>query len=293
MRYCFLRFPGGKAKAFTMSYDDGVRADIRLAEICNRYGVKCTFNINSGMIHTEPGHGRLCADEIREKLLDTGHEVAVHGYNHQAPGTARPIGAIQDVLKCRLELENLFGGFIRGMATPDNGLTHFDNGSDMASFKALLRGLDLAYCRAGTPSADYKMPQDWQLWAPTARHRDPKVLEYVAEFKALTESKQYISNTYPRLFMLMGHSWEFKKFDEWDLLETICRELSGMEDTWYATNMEIYEYTKAYNSLIYSADSLRVHNPTRTDVWFFRDRVTYCVKAGETITLPDPAPVCK
>ena len=47
MHYCFLRFPGGKPKAFTMSYDDGVRQDIRLAQICTRYGVKCTFNINT------------------------------------------------------------------------------------------------------------------------------------------------------------------------------------------------------------------------------------------------------
>ena len=36
-----LRFPGGKRKALTLSYDDGVRQDIRLAELLNRYGVKC------------------------------------------------------------------------------------------------------------------------------------------------------------------------------------------------------------------------------------------------------------
>lgn len=151
-----------------------------------------------------------------------------------------------------------------------------------------------AYCRTSTlANTDFKLPQDFWFWAPTIRHADPNVKDCIAKFKALTESKQYISETHPRLFFLWGHSWEFKKFDNWELLEEICRELSGMEDTWYATNMEIYEYTQAYNSLVYSADSLRVYNPTRTDVWFFRDRVTYCVKAGETITLPPPAPVCK
>lgn len=30
MRYRFLRFPGGKDKAVTFSYDDGFRYDIRL-----------------------------------------------------------------------------------------------------------------------------------------------------------------------------------------------------------------------------------------------------------------------
>ena len=32
------------------------------------------------------------------------------------------------------------------------------------------------------------------------------------------------------------------------------------EDIWYATNMEIYEYTKAYESLVYSADVTNRYN---------------------------------
>ena len=29
----FMRFPGGRAKAFTLSYDDGVEQDIRFIEM--------------------------------------------------------------------------------------------------------------------------------------------------------------------------------------------------------------------------------------------------------------------
>ena len=36
-------------KAVTFSYDDGVEQDIRLIEILNTYGLKCTFNLNSGL----------------------------------------------------------------------------------------------------------------------------------------------------------------------------------------------------------------------------------------------------
>lgn len=50
MRYCFLRFPEGKFKAVTLSYDDGVHADIRFAGILDKYGMKGTFNINSGFL---------------------------------------------------------------------------------------------------------------------------------------------------------------------------------------------------------------------------------------------------
>ena len=36
-------------KALTFSYDDGVTQDKRLIKILNKYGLKCTFNINSGL----------------------------------------------------------------------------------------------------------------------------------------------------------------------------------------------------------------------------------------------------
>ena len=46
MRSVFMRFPDGKAKAATFSYDDGNPQDERLAAIFDKYGVKGTFNFN-------------------------------------------------------------------------------------------------------------------------------------------------------------------------------------------------------------------------------------------------------
>ena len=54
MAYRFLRFPGGRAKAVTFSYDDGVRHDLRLADTLNRYGLKGTFNINNYSLFDVP-----------------------------------------------------------------------------------------------------------------------------------------------------------------------------------------------------------------------------------------------
>ena len=36
----FMRYPGGVAKALTISYDDGVQQDIRLLELMEKYGIK-------------------------------------------------------------------------------------------------------------------------------------------------------------------------------------------------------------------------------------------------------------
>ena len=39
----------GKLKAVTFSYDDGVSQDVRLIALLDKYGLKATFNLNSGM----------------------------------------------------------------------------------------------------------------------------------------------------------------------------------------------------------------------------------------------------
>ena len=286
MRYCFLRFPGGKPKAFTMSYDDGVRQDIRLAEICCKYGVKCTFNLNSGLIHPEPGHRRLCADEIREHLLGAGHEIAVHGFNHQAPGAARPIDTMQEVLKDRLGLEKEFGGIIRGMAYPDSGITKIHTGTSYETIRQILKDLGIVYSRSLAGDNDrFLLPEDWYNLIPTAHHNNPQVLEFAEKFVAFDYEKLYSANRYPRLFYLWGHSYEFDNNDNWDRIEAILDILAGKDDTWYPTNIQLWEYVHAYESLVYSADGTRVYNPTLMEVWFNVDGTDYSVKPGQTITV--------
>ena len=39
----------GKKRAVTFSYDDGVEQDRHLVELFNTYGMKATFNLNSGI----------------------------------------------------------------------------------------------------------------------------------------------------------------------------------------------------------------------------------------------------
>jgi signal transduction histidine kinase len=66
-RYTFLRFPEGKMKAVTFSYDDGVGQDIRLVALLDKYGLKGTFNINTLMLGLSYGsRRRLSADEVKE-----------------------------------------------------------------------------------------------------------------------------------------------------------------------------------------------------------------------------------
>ena len=123
MRTVFMRYPEGKAKSVTFSYDDGVSQDKRLAELFDRYGMKATFNFNCAYMR----NFNFTKEEINEYFLSKGHEIAVHGANHRANGNMRPIEGIRDVLDCRLELEEKCDRIVRGMAYPDTGINLMGN----------------------------------------------------------------------------------------------------------------------------------------------------------------------
>jgi len=52
----YITYPGGRFKALTMSYDDGRPQDRRLVELFNKYGIRGTFHLNSGLMEWR----RLC-----------------------------------------------------------------------------------------------------------------------------------------------------------------------------------------------------------------------------------------
>ena len=285
MRYRFLRFPEGKSKAVTFSYDDGCRSDMRLAQLFSQYGLKATFNICSGLMGISEDGWHLTPDQIQKYILDPGHEVAIHGAHHRAPGKTRPVEGITDVLSCRTELENTFGCIIRGLAYPDSGIRNPENGGDYGTVRSYLQALDIAYARGlGRENDSYLLPEDWYNWLPTCHHDSPRVFDHINAFLDLDTRKQYLAVRSSRLLYIWGHSYEFQDKGNWDHMENICKVLSHQDDIWYATNMEIYRYVTDAGRLIYSADGRRIYNPTLTTIYLETDGVTRCIAPGETIT---------
>ena len=89
MAKIYLRFPRGRAKALTLSYDDGVEQDMRLVEILDRYGLKGTYNLNSGHYAPEGTvfpcgqiHRRMTEKQVLKTFQGSGHEVACHSLTH-------------------------------------------------------------------------------------------------------------------------------------------------------------------------------------------------------------------
>ena len=279
----FMRYPGGKAKAVTFSYDDGIPQDKRLAEVFDKYSLKATFNFNCA----KNRNFNFSNEEIAELFLMKGHEIAVHGANHRANGNLRAIEGIRDVLDCRLELEERCNAIIRGMAYPDTGITLMGNLGNYAEIKKYLIELDIAYARTlGGDNDSFLLPQDFHAWMPSSDHANPQIMDYIDRFLAIDLSETvYKPRRGSRLLYIWGHSYEFTRDNNWDLMDRICEKLAHRDDIWYATNMEIYECVQAYRRLVFSADGCKVYNPSLQTVWLDVDTVLYHVAPGETICL--------
>jgi len=284
MKYEYLRFPEGKVKAVTFSYDDGSLHDARLCDTLNRHGIKCTFNLVASKF--DLGTSALSPEWIEENIFAKGHEVANHGYEHRALDVQRPIEAIKEILDCRLTLERTFGRTIRGFAFPDRSVNRFKTPVIYEQVRAYLSDLDIAYARStGNDNDSFALPEDFLHWIPTAHHENPALFDYIDRFLAYDATTAYRSTRGPKVFYLWGHAHEFERNGNWERLDAICERLAGHDEIWYATNMEIYCYVKAFHSLEHSADGRRIYNPTLLDVWFDVDGTLYCVRSGETLVI--------
>ena len=257
-------FPGGKYKAVTFSFDDGRQNDARLAQLLNRYNLKGTFHLNG------KNYFNKTASELQAvKNCYQGHEIACHTVHHGFLNVQPGVSVVHEVLEDRKILEQIAGYPVVGMSY----LFGVVSKEAIAAFRAC----GIVYSRTTQETNGRAIPNDFMRWDPSAH--------FLRAQKAIDLFLRFIQNQWVDVLYLWGHSFEFENNKNWDLLDRICKELSGKPDIWYATNIEIYDYVSAYDSLIFSADCSRVYNPSLITVWFSADDKLYSVKSGETLII--------
>ena len=259
-RFDSLVVPGGKSRAFTLSYDDGVVQDRRLAEIFRERGLKCTFNIGSGLFgHKDggslPGKPPLDLSKLslqEAKTVYAGHEIAGHGLFHSdLSGVGTPL-AMYEVVEDKRRLEELTRKPLKMFAYPF--------GTHNADTRELLRLAGYQGARTVASTHAFRLPEDFLTWNPTCHHDDPELMTLAGKF---LEQPPFL----PSLFYVWGHAYEFDANDNWQTIEKLADFMAAHGDAvWFATNGEIIDYVNAYRRLEYSADGTYVNNPSAVDV---------------------------
>lgn len=222
-----------KRKAITFSFDDGVTQDVRLVEMFNKLGLKCTFNLNSACFGVSGNlkccgkvvnHNKVKAEDVKE--IYKGHEVACHTLTHPDLTKLDDKAVIWQIEEDRKALEDLCGYRVRGMAYPCGTF-------DDRVVKLIKENTPILYSRTTQCTYDFKTEGDLLKLKATCWFGDERIFSLAEKFIEDNSGENL-------LFYIWGHSYEIDADNPtWEKFEELCKYLSDRADVFYGTNSQV------------------------------------------------------
>ena len=266
-------YPNGKKKAFNVTYDDGVLQDIRFVELLNKYGLKGTFNLNSGLMEREfewTHESGLVVKRLKTDIvvdLYKGHEVASHTLNHPYMENLSKEEIFDELSQDKANLEKIFGKEIKGFALP------FHYYSEL--IKTCVQECGFSYGRISEETGSFSLPDDYYNWKATFFHHFDKLEGLTKEFLETDEELG--------LFQIVGHSYDLDVADRWGIMEDVFKIISNQDDILPMTTIEIVEYLKGMEKVEITSEY--IENNSDISLWFEINETVSEVKACEKIYL--------
>lgn len=227
-------------KFITFSFDDGITQDRRLVELFNRYGIKCTFNLNSGRLDkvgTIPREGTtvnfsgVSWEEIAS--LYRGHEVACHSVHHPDLNRLEEEEIVAEVMEDKKALEEASGQEVIGLAYPGGAY-------DEMVIQTLATRTDIRYARTVVSTGSFEVPRRFLEWHPTCQFLKTDLLDVAEAFDRENADEK------DRLLYIWGHSFELDVDPaRWEAMERLCQRLTEIKGAEFVTNRQAYEALNA------------------------------------------------
>lgn len=264
-------YPQGKSKAFVVTYDDGVLQDRPFVALLNRYGLKGTFNLNSGLMENEFEwtHENGCVI----KRLSTGsaaslyhgHEIASHSLTHPYMEHLGEEALLAELQTDKANLERLFGREIQGFAVP------FDYYSRQIENCARKCGFE--YVRLPEERHSFLPPEDTFNWPAGVFHLDEGLTDFVDAFLSASDELAFCQ--------IAGHSYDLDTENMWDVIEDIFKKISADHNILPMTTMELIGYLRSMRKA--EITDSRVQNSSDISLWFQIDGMIYEIESGQGI----------
>lgn len=227
----------GQKKAITFSYDDGVTQDIRLISLLDKYGLKATFNLNSGLLGLENhliregvrvSHTKVKPEDVRH--IYAGHEIAAHTLTHpMLPDINEDDEIIRQVEEDRQNLSRLAGYEVTGMAYPGGGVNYNQRVAGLIESST-----GIQYARTTVCCHCFSPQRDLYQFQPTVYH----IMDMDRLFEDGRRFLEMDSSDLTVMY-IWGHSYEFDIHDTWGRFEDFLQLISDRNDIFYGTNKEI------------------------------------------------------
>lgn len=261
-------YPNGKTKAFNITYDDGILQDVRFVELMNKYGLKGTFNLNSGLMETEfewTHPNGMIVKRLPPTVvanLYQNHEVASHTLTHPYLSQLTEAEVMHQMEQDKENLERLTGKQVLGFAGP------FRHWSPMIARCAQKCGFE--YARTAEERYSYAPPEAYYDWAAGSYHIMPGFRDFVEGF--------FDTNEELALCQIVGHAYDLDAENMWDYMESILKRVAEDKRILSMTNLELVRYLKAMRSAVITEDEIK--NPSDLPLWFEWNGNTICVAPG-------------
>lgn len=204
-------------KIVSLSFDDGTVYDVRFTELLNRYNLKATLNLNSGLkdfVWYYEGKPVKRLDLEKAKDIYRGHEVASHSLTHPYFSSLTKAEIESQVNEDIKNLTDIFGQEIAGFAFPFHDQTE-DN------IQTVRECTKLQYIRYSFLCDDY-LPNDRYHIPINALYDDSDIYTRLHKF-----SENTLENS---LFVIAGHSYEFEMKSDWDKIEKLLAYLESNDE---------------------------------------------------------------
>ncbi len=266
-------YPNGKQKAFQVSYDDGVLQDIRFVELLNKYGLKGTFNLNSGLMeqgfawtHESGSVIRRLSPQAAAGLYD-GHEIASHTRTHPYLDTMTGEEILAEMVEDKKALEEIFHRSVFGFAVP------FTWYSGLVAECARKAGFE--YARISEESHSFRIPEDFYWWRPGKFHWAEDLERFVHVF--------LMTNRELAVCQIVGHSYDLDLGGMWERMEALLQKISRAEDVISMTHLELVRYLRAMDRAVITETEIR--NESAASLWFQVDGKAIRLYPGDVYSL--------
>ncbi|MBT3683135.1 MAG: polysaccharide deacetylase family protein [Candidatus Marinimicrobia bacterium] len=261
-------WPDGKWKALIMSYDDGPSADVQMVDLFNSNGIIGTFSLTSSFL----GNDDFVSSGQVSSLYEN-HEVANHSEHHPYLAHGDTTAIRNEIENCSNTLSNLVGYDINGMAYPFGGA-----GTGAYDYRVIdiAQNEGIRYARTTNDTRSLEIPQNLpdglMQWDPT-----------INDWDGITFANQLIDWDLESMALLYmwGHS-HFLDNGGWNRLTTICQDLGNRDDIWYARNIEVANYLRAINNLVYT-DSTVYNQSSDISIWLKIEDGLEIIVPGQTL----------
>lgn len=202
------------AKYFLLSFDDGTIYDRRFVELLNKYNIRGTFNLNSGLedfvwyYEDRFPVRRQILSEIGD--LYRGHEIASHSLHHHwlntltPPQLSREIGEDCETLKKQFALENI------GFGVPFTACGE----REIKIIRKFVR-----YIRLSEFAETFALPRDPYHIPIHALYNEADVREKILRFAE--------NDLEDSLFVMAGHAYELEVMNHWEYMEELLQYIAG------------------------------------------------------------------